>query len=395
MLLALIYNNFGPYHLARLAATAGYGKNYGIEVMGIEIASQERRYAWEPESTAETKKLTIFPARAVEELSQWELISGMWSTLNRLNPQAMAFGPSGETLPAFLAMLAWARLRRRVALVMMDSKYDDFPRLRLKEFLKKRMFSLIDAALVGGTYSRDYAASLGLAAGRIFPGCDVVDNDYFARKADWARENAAQGCNEFQLPEHYFLFVGRFDEKKNIFRLLEAYAHYLTLAPAPPWHLVLCGSGPLEQALRDKAREFKLPQAHFAGFHQIDTLPLYYGLARCLVVPSSHNEQWGLVVNEAMALGLPVLVSRACGCVPDLVQEGVNGYTFDPYDVEGLARLMLMMSSETIDLKAMGEASRRIIARWSPKTFAQHLLQAVEAGRAHRRRGPTGGLSGD
>ena len=78
-----------------------------------------------------------------------------------------------------------------------------------------------------------------------------------------------------------------------------------------------------------------------------------------------------------MAAGLPVLVSRACGCAPDLVQDGMNGFTFDPYDVEGLARLMVKMSSGEADLKAMGEASRRIIAEWTPEVFAQNLFKAI------------------
>jgi len=83
-----------------------------------------------------------------------------------------------------------------------------------------------------------------------------------------------------------------------------------------------------------------------------------------------------------MAAGLPVLVSRDCGCASDLVHEDVNGYTFDPYDVESLARLMVRMSSGIVDLKAMGEASLRIIAEWTPEVFAQNLFKAVAAGQA-------------
>ena len=92
-------------------------------------------------------------------------------------------------------------------------------------------------------------------------------------------------------------------------------------------------------------------------------------------------EQWGLVVNEAMAAGLPVLVSRACGCAPDLVREGVNGFTFDPYDVGGLAGLMVRMSSGELNLKTMGEASQVIIAGWTPEVFGENLLRAVDAAR--------------
>ena len=91
------------------------------------------------------------------------------------------------------------------------------------------------------------------------------------------------------------------------------------------------------------------------------------------------REQWGLVVNEAMAAGLPALVSNRCGCAPDLVEEGRNGFTFDPYDAEELARLMLRVSSMSEDGRAaMGQASREIISRWTPETFATNLMKAVQ-----------------
>jgi 1,2-diacylglycerol 3-alpha-glucosyltransferase len=80
-----------------------------------------------------------------------------------------------------------------------------------------------------------------------------------------------------------------------------------------------------------------------------------------------------------MASGLPLLVSRVCGCAPDLVSEKVNGFTFDPYDQESLSRLMAKMSLGEIDLQAMGEASRQIIAAWTPEIFAQNLIQAVKS----------------
>jgi glycosyltransferase involved in cell wall biosynthesis len=121
---------------------------------------------------------------------------------------------------------------------------------------------------------------------------------------------------------------------------------------------------------------------HFPGFKQAGELPAYYGLAQVFILASSHFEPWGLVVNEAMAAGLPVLVSKACGCAVDLVQEGVNGFTFDPYDVQGLARLLEKMSSREVDLPAMGAASRRLIADWTPGVFAQNLFNAAAAAMA-------------
>ena len=99
-------------------------------------------------------------------------------------------------------------------------------------------------------------------------------------------------------------------------------------------------------------------------------------------VHASTTEQWGLVVNEAMAAGLPVLVSNRCGCAPDLVRDGVNGFTFDPYDVDRLADLMLKVSSDQCDREAMGQASRAIIKDWGPERFADGLMQAVAVARS-------------
>jgi glycosyltransferase involved in cell wall biosynthesis len=80
-----------------------------------------------------------------------------------------------------------------------------------------------------------------------------------------------------------------------------------------------------------------------------------------------------------MAAGLPVLVSNRCGCAPDLVEEGRNGFTFDPYDTEQLAGLMLRLSTMSdAERAAMGQASREIISRWTPETFATNLSKAVE-----------------
>jgi len=376
--LAIMYTNFGPYHLARLRKLTRLGREWGVEVIGLEVASREAIRDWKAEKPGDLNLLTIFPDRVAEEIPPLEQARGTWAVLQKLNPQAVALGLDKKTYPTGLTVLAWKFLHRRLAIVMTDSKYDDFPRYPLKEWIKRRLWSLYDGALVSGQAAREYALRLGMPPERIFVGCDVVDNNYFAQGAEEARKKAPQWRRRYGLPEDYFLYVGRFDEKKNVSGLLQAYHRYSRNKVDNPWHLVLCGSGPLEARLRQEVQELGLSRVLFAGFRQADELPVFYGLARCLVVPSSHSEQWGLVVNEAMAAGLPVLVSRACGCAPDLVQEGVNGFTFDPYDIGALARLMEDISSGGVDLKAMGEASRNLICAFPLDIFANNLLSLLD-----------------
>jgi 1,2-diacylglycerol 3-alpha-glucosyltransferase len=381
--IAIAYNNFGPYHLARLATAAKLGKGRGIQVVGLELASQEKLHPWTvDEVSIQGLKYTLFPGKAIEEVQPLALACGMWSALAAIDPQAVALGLSRETHPAMLAALVWTRRRKRVAISLTDSKFDDSPRPPWKEWTKKLLYHWFDAALVGGSLSHQYAQNLGIAKENIFIGCDVVDNNFFAQEARQARENPKALRAKYSLPANYFLFVGRLDENKNLFRLLIAYEHYLRLAEEQSWGLVICGSGPVEAQARALARQLNLPVL-FAGFKQLEELPIYYGLSRCLIF-SSLGDTWGLVVNEAMASGLPVLVSKACGCAPDLVQEGVNGYTFDPYDVEGLARLLLKVTSQETDCDAMGRASQQIIAEWGLERFAEQLFQTVAAGQASR-----------
>jgi len=378
--LAIVYNFFGPYQLARLAATTQLAKKNGWRVVGIEYASRWLFHPWERKPLPPELELhTLFPHKAIHEVGRVDLFRGMWSRLHDLQPIALAL--SHVKCPAMIAAMAWGRLKKRIIVNLADSKHDDSPRYYAKEWLKRQVYGRVfDAALVSGTLSKDYIHHLGIPLQKIFRGCDVVDNRYFSRQAEWARENADRLREQYRLPKNYFLAVSGFIEKKNISRLLQAYAQYADKLRENAWALVICGSGLLESRLKEEARQLSLQQVHFTGYQQIDTLPFYYGLSRVFIIPSSHSEQWGLVVNEAMASGLPVLVSKACGCAPDLVQDGVNGFTFDPRDVEGLVRLMLKISSGAVDLGAMGEASRKVIAGWSLETYAQNLFKAVEAG---------------
>jgi glycosyltransferase involved in cell wall biosynthesis len=248
------------------------------------------------------------------------------------------------------------------------------------------LVKLNSAGLAGGTPHKDYLIQLGLAGKQVFLGYDVVDNGYFQRETEKARSDDANLRCQHGLPEKYFLASARFVEKKNLFRLVEAFAQYRELAgKSETWNLVLLGDGPLKTDLKKLISELGLKSfVHLPGFKQYHELPVYFGLAGAFVHAST-TEQWGLVVNEAMASGLPVLVSNRCGCAMDLVSPGVNGFQFDPVNVDKLAQQMLKISTDNFPLADFGEASRRIISTWGPERFAGGLRDAVAVALKNRR----------
>jgi glycosyltransferase involved in cell wall biosynthesis len=236
-----------------------------------------------------------------------------------------------------------------------ESTAFDSQRHWLQEKIKSRLVRQFDGALAAGAVHAEYMVSLGMAQERVAVVGGCVDNQFFAFRA--VRPAAAQP---------YFLYVGRFVPQKNLPMLLEAYRRYRKTCK-DAWELVLVGAGPEEVRLRG------IEGVRLDGLKQVNELPASYAGAGCFVLPSL-SEPWGLVVNEAMASGLPVLVSRRCGCATDLVREGENGFLFDPARPEELARLMEMVATGAVNRAALGAASRQIVSGFTVERFAARAV---------------------
>ncbi len=377
--LCVQWPRFGPYHLARLDAAHRYLQERGVELVGMETAGRDATYGWRTqESTTPFRREQVFRDRTFEDLKPAAVHAGVTAALDRLRPDAVAV--NSYSFPDARACLAWCRRHRRVAVLMSDSKQDDAPRAAWRERLKALLVGQFDAALLAGTPQRAYLLQLGFPERCVFLGYDVVDNDYFQHGAAEARHRPAAWQDGLGVPagRPFFLAVSRFLAIKNLDGLLRSYRQYRRQAAAP-WPLVLVGDGPERPRLEQAARD--LDGVVFAGFRQIDELPGFYGRAGVFIHPA-FKDTWGLVVNEAMAAGLPVLVSERAGCAQDLVVGGENGFLFDPKDTAHLARLMQRMAAPETDRAAMGRRSQVVIAAWPLERFADGLWQAAQAGRA-------------
>ncbi|HEX7069296.1 MAG TPA: glycosyltransferase family 4 protein [Rhodothermales bacterium] len=376
---------FGPYHLARLETTHSFLATQGAELVALETAGTDATYAWRVEDDERAfRRVRVFPDRVFEELDPKEVDREVQRKLDELQPDGVAI--HSYSFPDARACLSWCRRNRRVAVVMTDSREDDGPRVGWRELIKRLIVSQYDAGLVAGTPQRAYLQKLGLPADRIFLGYDVVDNDFFERAAEGVRRDAEFWRRRLDLPgSPFFVSVNRLLPYKNVDGLLVAYRQYRERA-ANPWPLVIVGDGPDRVRLETIVRERRIEGVHFAGFRQIDDLPAYYALAGALVHPT-FRDTWGLTVNEAMATGLPVIVSDRAGCVNDLVAHGRNGFRFDPADTSRLAELLTEMASDKTDRTALGNQARTTIAGWSLSLFAESLWAAMRAGAATSQRG--------
>ena len=374
--ICLQWPRFGPYHLGRFRATRSLLASDGFDVHGLETATSDALYGSMFDSPRRDQHVTtVFPGRVLEELGVREIRRGIQRTLAQLDPDAVAI--NSYSFPDALAALDWCRGHRRVAILMAESTATDAERAVWRERLKRAIVRGFDSALVGGSPQRRYAIALGIPADRVFTGYDAVDNEWFAAQVDKIRAEKPDSppC---------FLASGRFVVRKNYGVLLEAYRLYRDRVPEA-WPLVMLGDGPERATLQEFVRDSGLAGVHMPGLVPHAELARYYADAGCFVHTAT-VEQWGLVVNEAMASGLPVLVSQSSGCAEDLVSPGVNGFTFDAGDARALSDLLLRISSGAGDRESMGRQSRRIIGDWGLTTFARQMLRAWEAGtgRANR-----------
>ncbi len=362
-----------PYSIPRFRALQALRPDCSVRVMALGATERMREWKVQKQDLG-FEYLEAVPGETVENIEPRLLAARVRQWLDDCDPQAVVI--TGYYYPAMRAAAQWARRHGRASVYMGDSQRVDRPRIALREWLKgwwvRRHY---DSAFVAGERAADYLTGMGFPRERIWTGYDVVDNDTIASGAADARAAASELRTRLGLPDRFFLFVGRFSGEKNLPRLLEAYAGYRQAAGRQAWGLVMVGRGPQDGLLQRRAQE--IDGVVFAGFQQADQLPAYYGLASCLVLPSL-SETWGLVVNEAMAAGLPVLVSPRCGCVPELVRSGWNGYLCDPLDIAGMTRSMAVLSSPETDIDAMGAASRRIVDLYTPETWAQGLDDCIE-----------------
>jgi glycosyltransferase involved in cell wall biosynthesis len=299
---------------------------------------------------------------------------GLWSAFEAACPQTVLCG--GYNYPASWESLWWAR-RRNVRFVLWTESNERDKRSGRAgvEWLKRYFVSSCDAFVVPGKSSFAYARTLGASEQVIFTAPNAVDNTFFATQAENTRAHATEFQEKLKLPSRFILFVGRLAPEKGVFDLLEAYAKLESILRSEVG-LVFAGDGVSREELAQQAKRISPGVVCFPGFAQREDLAGLYALAETLVLPT-HSDPWGLVVNEAMACGLPIVVSSVAGCTADLVEDRWNGYVVPPRDSEKLSVAINSLVRQPELRRQMGVRSLERIRNYSPEACADGLAAAA------------------
>jgi len=346
--------------------------------LGVEFSSRTDEYAWNVvESNDAFERVTVCKDVDSRSLDAKTIYARIDETLKQIKPDVVAI-PGWSDNGAF-ATLRWCCNNGVPAILMSESNRHDFKRSFHREWIKKQLTSCFSSALVGGTWAREYLSDLGMPGAKIFDGYDIVDNRHFARPIEF---DAVQTRESLGLKRPFILASNRFIEKKNLPLLIDAYAQYRTQSVeggASSHDLVMLGDGPLNDALRQLTKRLGLDDCiHFPGFKQFDELTKYYWCAD-VFVHASTTEQWGLVINEAMAAGLPVIASNRCGSTVDLIENGKTGFTFAPQDQTNLTELLVKLCGDAELRNRISSAAVERMKLWGPERFADGMMNAVTA----------------
>jgi 1,2-diacylglycerol 3-alpha-glucosyltransferase len=299
---------------------------------------------------------------------------GLRSALNKLRPQIVICG--GYSYVASWEALWWAR-RHRVEFVLWSESTGQDARGRWSwvEWLKTYFLRRCDRFVVPGKASLDYLRLVTSPSANISTASNAVDNNWFAMQAEDSRRHAAEFRQKMKLPSRFILFVGRLVPEKGVFDLLAAYAK-LDSGLRAEVGLVFAGDGNSRTELEKQAAQIVPGAIRFTGFAQREDLAGLYALAELLVLPT-HSEPWGLVVNEAMACGLPVIVSNVAGCSADLVDDGWNGYAVPARHSEKLSAAIESLARQPELRRQMSARSLERIRKYSPEACADGLAAAA------------------
>lgn len=371
---AIVFQKFGPYHIDRIVA-AKHAIGERMHVVGIEISDGSTTYEWHRAECDDFERLTLFPGESWERINPWRRMVRIISSLRKVKAKHVLL-INYQYLDIFFTALVLRILGKR-PYIMMASKFSDKERRISLEKIKRFLFLPYVGGIASGESHLAYLRFLGVSTTNFHTGLDTLSSERIRVLA--GREPAPDGT---YFHDRHFTIVARMVPEKDIPTAIHAYARYLELCRergTPPRELVLCGDGPERGEIERLVQDYDLDTVRFRGFVQEREVCENLSTTVALILPS-REEPWGLVINEAVSMGVPILSSNVCGACDDLVRTGVNGFTFAPGEVEGLAQLMMMVSACEHEWTRLCHGSLQMVQRADASRFAHAVASALQLG---------------
>lgn len=300
---------------------------------------------------------------------------GLLSEINKSRPDVLV----GDGFFQWTSFALLYKVLKRVPLVVCyertfhTERNAQWYRTAYRRFIIK----YVDAITCNGKLSLEYTKWLGMPESRITTGHMVADTvglgEVVASLSETERKVYRKKWGSQKL---IFVAVGRLNERKGIKELLLGWSLLEKRMPENG-KLIIIGTGPEEDSLRSLALKLGLTSVHFLGPVVYDDIARYYAAADVFVMPTL-EDNWSLVVPEAMASGLPVLCSKHNGCYPELIDPGKNGWVFDPLDKQDTFQALMKCFQKKTRLKQMGKRSMEIVSRHTAQHAAQAILDACK-----------------
>ena len=356
-------NTLGPAHMARIRAL---DEQPGIACVGVQLATHERTRHYQLSREDEPLVETVMEG-VYEDIPLLTRIRSASAHLRKSEADAIIVDTPADPVQWILGCVA--HRRGAMALTRWAATVSDHPRLPWKEFLKRFVYRGWDHYLVTGQRGLEYLRTFGVSDAR----ATICGNPVAAGPIEHARTTTPPATRESS-----FLFVGRFLALKNLDRFVGSYLRYRR--EGGTWSLKIGGTGEPDDVARLRKIAGGDPSIEFLGHLQFDALQRMYLREGALVLPS-YSENWGLVVNEAMHAGMPIVLSRTCGCFPDLFREGKNGFSMDPFDETSICHALASMEKATAEERStFGQVSRELIAEHTPERWAERVAGVVRKG---------------
>lgn len=263
------------------------------------------------------------------------------------------------------------------------TKYTERNAGKIRIWYRKFVSKWIDAIDCNGSLCGEYVSSLGFDSNRLTYGHMVADISGLSKEINIISDNDALKLkNELKISSKsiILLYVGQLIQRKGVEQLLTAWKHF-KLQCSENCTLIYIGYGNLEESLRKRIASENIKDVIITGGIDYDNIAQYYRIADCFILPTV-EDNWSLVVPEAMACGLPIATTIYNGCYPELVTPK-NGWIFDTYNEKSIIETLHNIISNKEKLREMGEFSKQIVSKYTAESAAQSIIRAIEIAQIH------------